>query len=130
MNEKDYIKLNHVSGPHSDETSDYDVKTSAKTVGEFIDLILAGAEKDNFITIVLQHPTDYKKRAAVAYIRRHKGLSLDRKCQDYEEYRAVKFTKIRANGGWGAMTYDLFTEGDFKAQERDDFMLTYFGWTR
>jgi hypothetical protein len=128
---KEYIKFDYVSGPHGDATCWYTVKTSAKTVGEFIDLILAGVSNDNYATIVLRHKAEYRKEAAIAYIMERQGVfNMERKCQDYEEYRAVKFTEAKANGGWGAMSYDLFTEDDFKNQERDDFMLTYFGWKR
>lgn len=35
------INLIYQSGPFGDETSNYDVKTDAKTVGEFIDMVLS-----------------------------------------------------------------------------------------
>ena len=123
------IKFKHLAGPFGDETSNYAVSTDAKTVGEFIDFILAGQDNDNYITICLRRgkgiPSD---DACVAYILREKdAFVLKRKCRDYETYRKCTIQSIHANGGWGAMSFDIVPNEDFPQQERLDFSMTYWG---
>ena len=122
------IDLRYKAGPFGDCTSNYDVRADAKTVGEFIDKILAGEMPDNYITICIR--ADRKKDVAVVEIYREMGSGryyIKRKAESYEVYRAVTISSIFANGGWGRMNYDIKSDADFPEQDRSDFKRVYFG---
>lgn len=131
-----YIKFNKISGPHSDETSWYSIQTDAKTVKEFIDLLLDGKTNDRFITVCIRKRNDASKDVAVAYIEsgelqtgnRDSKCYIVRKSDKYESYLNVSIEKIEANGGWGNTTYNIYTTDDIEEQDRDDFAMTYWGY--
>ena len=126
METKDY-ELIRTAGPFGDETCNYDVITTAKTVGEFIEI---AKDKDNYGTFVIRTPREWDKElyadACVAYY--NHGV-LCRWADKHDEYCALKFDNIIVNGGWGAMNYDIFVSEQFQQQPRDEFMMTYFGHT-
>lgn len=119
---EDY-KLIRTAGPFGDETCNYDVITTATTIGAFIEIAKG---KNNYSTFVIRTPRDAEitKDACVAYYR---GGVLTRKANEYDAYCALKFDRIIVNGGWGAMTYDIFVSEPFPEQPKDEFLATYFG---
>ena len=117
------VEFTNPRGPFGDATSSYDVVTNAKTVGEFIGACI---HKDHFVTICLFKENVFKDNVCVAYSL--KG-EISRKANDYEEYAKMKISSIHANGGWGAMHYDICVKGKLKKQPRDEFEIVYWGYT-
>ena len=118
------VKLRHAGGPFGDETSNYWVETDAETIGEFIEEAI---KKDNYVTFVICGKT-FAERVCVAYAL--KGV-VTRKAKEYDTYVALKPTDINANGGWGAMSYDIEVK-DFNAipqQPQEEFEMVYWGHT-
>lgn len=115
-------ELIHTGGPYGDCTDNYDVVTSAKTVGEFITTALGD---DDFQTFCIRIGSMLdKNNVCVAYAEKNK---IKRKATQYDVYSYLKLKKITANGGWGNMTYDIWVEGEPPKQEWTEFQKIYWG---
>ena len=121
------INLIYESGPFGDQTYNYDVNTDAKTVGEFIDMVLSERvdEWGQFCIRKEENPFD----GSICVCDYSNG-KVGRKAKDLDAYRNAKIKSIFANGGWSAMGYDITVE-DYESlpqQDRAEFRQVYFGY--
>ena len=120
------IDLIYKSGPFGDETSNYNVNTDAKTVGEFIDMVLSerGNEWGEFCIRREDDPFD----GSICVCDYSHG-KIRRKAKDWDAYRNAKIKSIFANGGWSLMGYDITVEDheSLPEQDRKEFQYVYFG---
>ena len=124
-----YIKFTNSQGPFGDCTCNYDIDTDAITVGDFIDAILNNATDDSTITVMLDSSDRKAKDVAVAEIvkRNVDKFKIERVCANYDEYKNCKIDSIKANGGYGMMSYRIYTKDRYPIQDRDEYFFVHFG---
>lgn len=123
------INLICQSGPFGDETSNYDVKTNAKTVGEFIDMVLSERNSEWGEVCIRREDSYFDGSICVC---NYSNGKVNRKAKNLDAYRNAKIKNIFANGGWSCMRYDITVE-DYESlpeQDRREFQYVYFGWQR
>ena len=121
------INLIYQSGTFGDETSNYDVKTNAKTVGEFIDMALSERNSEWGEVCIRREESYYDGSICVCD---YSHGEIRRKATEWEAYRSAKIKTIFANGGWSCMRYDITVE-DYESlpqQDRAEFRRVYFGY--
>ena len=125
MMEMSNIKLNCVDGPFGDETCNYEVEMPSKTVGDFVDTVLK-ERKNEWGEVCIRSNKGYEYDACLCS---YKKGSIERAATNYDEYAKLHVKDVKANGGWGKMSYDVFVdETDAPKQRREEFQFVYFGW--
>lgn len=118
------IKFVHTGGPFGDCTDNYNVITDAATLGDFITAILG---RDNYQTFCLNTGKEILGGGVcVAYATSGK---ITRKASNYKSLLSMKLKRVKVNGGWGNMKYDIGVEGELPAQDRKEFQRVYWGHT-
>ena len=116
------VKYVRTGGPFGDATCNYDVITNATTLGEFITAILG---KDNYQTFCLYTDKDKSNSGVCAAYALDSAIT--RRASNYDSLVSMKLKKVKANGGWGNMTYNVWVKGDLPKQDRKEFERIYWG---
>lgn len=110
------IEFKKTGGPYGDATSNYDVTVpEGTTVKDFIryiagDYSVKKGEWGNIILFYNDKPEFPNRVPLVEYKRGHAWFTPG--CNDdiYAKVRDKVITKVRANGGWSCMGYDLYVD--------------------
>lgn len=124
MTDKITIKLVHTGGPFGDCTDNYDIETNATTVGEFINAVIG---RDNFQTFCIRRGNGISANDVCLAYAEHGEVK--RKASNYDFLLSLKLKSAKVNGGYGNMGYAIWIEGELPTQDRDEFEMTYWGYT-
>lgn len=120
------VEFRKTGGPFGDATSNYEVLTDAKTVGEFIGNLLDRKYKDSCAKFVLRTPDgSFDNELCMCYAQ---DGEIVRRASKYDSLTSLKVIGVKANGGWGSMLYDITIEGELPKQDREEFQMVYFGF--
>ena len=119
------VKLNFESGPFGDCTSNYNVDTNAECVAKFIEEVVKESPYEWGQFCIRADNAGDRDICVCSY---KKGKVI-RKSLNYGTYGAAKIKSIFANGGWGAMSYDIKVENfaELPKQDKNEFQLIYWG---
>ena len=120
------IEFKPISRIFGDETQNYDVKTNAKSVAQFIEQILKERSND-WGTICIKKANGLAHSICVCEYKRGK---ITRQAVKYNSYGTAKIQSIFSNGGWSSMNYVIKVKDfdELPMQSRKEFRQVYFGW--